>query len=360
MHQLRERPEDRRLFLVSFFWEWLEKSMHMIGHDTESKEIVALAVEVNERVQSDRARRGGKNPVVASGKCDVINSVRPLVVRKSAFPVASAGIITRQDAGWSELEARAPQRASRSRQTRNFVFEQCDSLIERLIETFFFAMQRFSDHGLFGAQFWKDIAHRARENVNQFVKEGLVKPKRPSVANSATQDAAKDVTATFVARLDAVGDRETQRADVIGDDAKRDVDFLGSATVSVVGRGVSPRRTVRCAVGAARRAPHEPRYSERRSHISSRSAFRFRRKSGGRCRSRSLRSDGEKSVKFFVPWMIAVTRSKPMPVSTCRCGQRRERAVGVRVELDENEVPDLDAARIARVHERSLRVARPA
>jgi hypothetical protein len=38
-------------------------------------------------------------------------------------------------------------------------------------------------------------------------------------------------------------------------------------------------------------------------------------------------------------------------------GQRCERAVRVRVELDEDEVPNLDAARVALVHERAAGVA---
>ena len=38
-------------------------------------------------------------------------------------------------------------------------------------------------------------------------------------------------------------------------------------------------------------------------------------------------------------------------------GQRRKRAVGIRVELDENEVPDLDALGTAFVHQRALGVA---
>ena len=37
-------------------------------------------------------------------------------------------------------------------------------------------------------------------------------------------------------------------------------------------------------------------------------------------------------------------------------GQRRKRAVGIRVELDEDEIPDFDAARIAFVHKASARV----
>src|SRR5439155_18756542 len=38
-------------------------------------------------------------------------------------------------------------------------------------------------------------------------------------------------------------------------------------------------------------------------------------------------------------------------------GQRREGAVLVRVELDKDEVPDLDAARVTFVHERTARIA---
>ena len=38
-------------------------------------------------------------------------------------------------------------------------------------------------------------------------------------------------------------------------------------------------------------------------------------------------------------------------------GQRRECAVGIRVELDEDEIPDFDAARIALVDERTFGVA---
>ena len=37
--------------------------------------------------------------------------------------------------------------------------------------------------------------------------------------------------------------------------------------------------------------------------------------------------------------------------------QRREFSVGVGVELDENQIPNLDAARIVFVHERTARVA---
>ena len=50
--------------------------------------------------------------------------------------------------------------------------------------------------------------------------------ERAAVADGAAQDAAQDVVAVGVAGLDAVGDGEAQRADVVGDDAEGDVEFI--------------------------------------------------------------------------------------------------------------------------------------
>ena len=59
--------------------------------------------------------------------------------------------------------------------------------------------------------------------------------------------------------------------------------------------------------------------------------------------------------------MIAVTRSKPIPVSTWRCGSGTYDGVialgTVRVELDENQIPNLDATRVAFIDKRAARVA---
>ena len=53
-----------------------------------------------------------------------------------------------------------------------------------------------------------------------------MKPKCPSVPYRATQDAAQDVIAVAVARLDAVGNGETQRPNVVGDDPEGHVHLL--------------------------------------------------------------------------------------------------------------------------------------
>ena len=120
---------------------------------------------------------------------------------------------------------------------------------------------------LLGADFGEDVAHRVGEHVHEFVEERFVEAERAAVAHGAAQDAAQDVVAVVVAGLDAVGDGEAQRADVVGDDAEGDVGLL----LFGVGRCAAGCRAAWC-------------------RISCRSASPSRRRSGGRCRSRSWRS----------------------------------------------------------------------
>ena len=76
---------------------------------------------------------------------------------------------------------------------------------------------------LLRANLWEDCAHSASDDIDEFEEKRFVKTERATVANSATENAAQNVTAIRVARLDAVSDGKTQRSDVVGDDAKRDV-----------------------------------------------------------------------------------------------------------------------------------------
>ena len=76
---------------------------------------------------------------------------------------------------------------------------------------------------LLGADFREHLAHRVGEHVHQLVEERFVEAERATVAHRAAQDAAQDVVAVVVAGLDAVGDGEAERADVVGDDAEGDV-----------------------------------------------------------------------------------------------------------------------------------------
>ena len=86
------------------------------------------------------------------------------------------------------------------------------------------------------------VAHLARRDVDQRVEERLGEAELLAVPHRAPHDLAQHVAAPFVRRHDAVGDQERHRAQVVGDDAHRDV-----------GRVVD-RRAVACA-RRARRSP---------------------------------------------------------------------------------------------------------
>ena len=110
------------------------------------------------------------------------------------------------------------QRRNVDRDTKLF-----DPPVQRLIERLLLSLEHVLDVLLLCANFGKDIAHRSGKNGDELVEERLVEAERAAVANGAAQDAAQDVVAVGVAGLDAVGNGEAQRADVVGDDAEGDV-----------------------------------------------------------------------------------------------------------------------------------------
>ena len=123
-------------------------------------------------------------------------------------------------------ETARESRCACSPRRRDFGFEERDPFIERLVEGFFLALQHFLDVRLSFAQLGKDIAHRAGEDVDQLDR----RTARESLASgrSARRGAGCGAgrSCVRVARLDAVGDREAERADVVGDDAEGDVDLF--------------------------------------------------------------------------------------------------------------------------------------
>src|SRR5471030_825793 len=98
------------------------------------------------------------------------------------------------------------------------------SAIQSFIKRLFFGADGFLHLLLARADFGEDVAHRVSEHVHEFVEERFVEAERAAVTHRATQDAAQNVVAVGVAGLDAVGNRKTQRADVVGDDAEGNVE----------------------------------------------------------------------------------------------------------------------------------------
>src|ERR1017187_7542876 len=111
-------------------------------------------------------------------------------------------------------------------QSTDLLLEQRQTPIQRLIKRLLFALDDLLDIVLLGADFGEDVAHRIRQHGYQLVKERLMEAQGAPIADCSTQDAPEDVIAIVVARLDAVGNREAQRAYVVSNHTESDVDLL--------------------------------------------------------------------------------------------------------------------------------------
>src|SRR5260221_1494416 len=98
-----------------------------------------------------------------------------------------------------------------------------NSFIQRLIKRFFLGADDVLDMLFPSPDFGEDVAHGVGEDVHEFVEEWFMEAEGAAVADSATQDAAQNIVAVSVARLNTVGDRKAQRSDMVGDDAESDV-----------------------------------------------------------------------------------------------------------------------------------------
>ncbi len=91
-----------------------------------------------------------------------------------------------------------------------------------------------------GAQLRIGVAHLGDEHVDERVQDRLDEAELLAVPHRAAHDLAQHVAAPLVRRHDAVGDEERHGAQVIGDDAHRDVGGLRRASRRSAGRRVSP------------------------------------------------------------------------------------------------------------------------
>ena len=167
-------------------------------------------------------------------------------------------------------------------------------MLERFGETLFLGPEDADDIVLFERQLRVGVAHQPRQLRHQLVEEWRCLPELVTVTDRATDDAPEHVTATLVARNDAIDDQECAGSDVIGDHAQR-------------------RRRKIARVGCRRR-----RADERLEQVDLVIAVHV------------LQDSGE--------------AFKAHPGVDARLWQRRKRALGVAVELHEHQVPDLDVA----------------
>src|ERR1700679_3680076 len=92
------------------------------------------------------------------------------------------------------------------------LFKQLKPPFQSPEKTFLLLPQRFLD--VFGLRddFGKNLAHGRAKNEDQRAEKRLLQAEVAAVAHRAAENAAQHVTAALVARLDAVGDGEAERA----------------------------------------------------------------------------------------------------------------------------------------------------
>ena len=207
--------------------------------------------------------------------------------------------------------------------------EQVDAAVEGLVEGLLLGTDGVRDEVAPLPDLRENIAHRLHQHIHELVKKRFLKTESTPVAHRPTQDASQHVVAVGVARDDAVRDGKTQRPNVIPDHAKRHVDFL-----------LLRRFIARQSRGVTLAALFLELGKNRAEHIGVvvRDSLAKIGKAAGRLH------DGRDALETH-PGVDVLGR------------KRRKRAVDVRVVLDENKVPNLDALRTVGVDQPPFRIA---
>ena len=187
-----------------------------------------------------------------------------------------------------------------------------------------------------GEQFGEHVAHLRDEGGDQRAEKRLVagEAELTAVSNGAAEDPAQHIVAAVVAGHDAIGNRERQRAQVVGNDAEGDggLELIGKQ------RAVGAGLRVDVDVGLAAELLE---LAEQRLEDVGGVVARFGGKVG-----EALGALDDRAGALEAHAGIDVLG-----------GQFAERSIGLGIVLDENEVPDFDAEVGVVVDEFALRVA---
>ena len=174
------------------------------------------------------------------------------------------------------------------------------------------------------------------EDIDELVEEGFFELERAAILHGAAEDSSQRIVAIRIPRLNSIRNRERQRAQVVGDDAEGDVDLflLGDGHDVALGVGLRQRALV-----GLRNAIYN---SEAADLIEDR-----------------LENVGVVVADLRVFEVGEVLRALDDGADTLEAHagidvlgwEGNEGAIGVGVVLDEDVVPDLDAAGVAAVDE---------
>ena len=216
----------------------------------------------------------------------------------------------------------------------HLLVEKLQPAIERLVEQLLLGIERLDDLRLCPDDLRENLAKLRDQCRHQLAQKRPVRPTetdRAPVAHRATQDAAQHVIAPGVVWKNAVGDAETQGADVIGDHAERDIDLFLLAELLAALR---QRRGVHFATHLLQII------KDRAEHIGLVVGYRFReiREPLGALDERAGALEAHPGI-HVAGWQ--------RPVGAVRLG----------VVLDEDEVPQLDACRVVGVDQLAPAIA---
>ena len=105
----------------------------------------------------------------------------------------------------------------------NDLIELSDTCVQSLVERVLLHLNRALNLLQASAEFMEYSPHLVGKHIYQLVKERFMEPKSAPIPYRAAQNAAEHIVAIRVARLNAICNREAERANVVGDYAEGDV-----------------------------------------------------------------------------------------------------------------------------------------
>ncbi len=97
----------------------------------------------------------------------------------------------------------------------NFFVKQGQTLIKCNVKTFFLAFYDFLNELTLFNNFRKNVTHCINNSINQFIYKRSAHIEIPTVARSAPQNAAEDISPAFIAWYSAIANRKSECANVI-------------------------------------------------------------------------------------------------------------------------------------------------
>ena len=234
------------------------------------------------------------------------------------------GEVQRKPVGIVKLEGKFPAQHA-PLQGANLLQEQVDSTIQGLVEGHFLPLNHIFNMILPGAQFRKNIPHGVCKDVHQLVEKRFPKAQGAPIPHGPTQNAAEDVVPVGIPRLDPIRNGKTQGADMVPDHAESDINpLLFRCTISLLGEGGGIPRSTQC---------FQP-VEDRPENV----GLIVRNHPGEIGKIPGVLNDARNPLKTH-PGIHMPGR------------ERGECPIGICIELDEHQVPDLDALCRTLVHQ---------